>query len=216
MAVLGGPGAGEDAVHVHERIDLPDLLRVDDLAVEADELADARDVVEPLHLGRLHREPDAATAVPAHVLPGLLLELRVEPDPVVVDLRHVVVGDEARTLARRVPGRARGELPLLDQQDVGPSLLGEVVEQPHSHHSPTDDDDSRVCLHDALQRCGRVGPETFGGFQIRRVRYATSGAITPPATARRRRTPETARHDGKPSYSARSDRLRFGFPKSTA
>ena len=106
VTVLRGPGAREHPVDVHERVDLPDLLRVDDLAVEADELADARDVVEPLHLGRLHREPDAAAAVPAHVLPGLLLELRVESDPVVVDLRHVVVGDEARALARRVPGRS--------------------------------------------------------------------------------------------------------------
>ena len=113
VAVLGGPGAREDALHVHERIDLPDLLRVDDLAVESDELADARDVVEPLHLGRPEREPNAAAPVPAHILPGLLLELRVEPDPVVVDLRHVVVGNEARALARRVPRRARRELALL-------------------------------------------------------------------------------------------------------
>ena len=163
MAVPDGPRTREDPVHVHERIDLPDLLRVDDLALEADELADARDVVEPFDFRRLHREPDAAAPVPAHVLPGLLLELRVEPDPVVVDLRHVVVGDEARALARRVPGRAGSQLPLLHEQEVGPPLLGEVVEQPHSHHSPTDDDDSRVCLHGALQRCDPGVPGNVSG-----------------------------------------------------
>ena len=182
VAVLGGPGAGEDAVHVHEGVDLPDLLRVDDLAVEADELADARHVVEPLHLGRLHREPDATAPVPAHVLPGLLLELRVEPDPVVVDLRHVVVGDEARALARRVPRRAGGELPLLHEQDVGPALLGEVVEQPHPHHSPTDDDDSRVCLHDGLRKLCRADPDSFPRFQSTRVRYATSATAPRPTS----------------------------------
>ena len=153
MAVPGGPGAREHALHVHERIDLLDLLRIDDLAVEADELAHARDVMEPFHLGRLERKTDAAASMPAHVLPGLLLELRVEPDPVVVDLRHVVVGDEARALARRVPRRARRELPLLHEQDVGPTFLGEVIEQPRSHHSSTDDDDSRVCLHGILRQC---------------------------------------------------------------
>ena len=152
VAVPGGPRAREDPLDAHERIDLPDLLRVDDLAVEADELADAGDVVEPLHLRRLEGEPDTAASVPAHVLPGLLLQLRVEPDPVVVDLRHVVVGDEARALARRVPRRAGRDLALLHEQDVGPSLLGQMVEEPGPHHSSTDDDDSRVCLHGILRQ----------------------------------------------------------------
>ena len=151
MAVAGGPGTRENTVDAHERIDLPDFLRVDDLAVEADELADARNVVEPLHLGRLQRQPDAAAPVPAHVLPGLLLELRIEPDSVVVDLRHAVVGDEARALSGGMPRRSRSDLALLHEQDVLPSLLGEVVEESDAHHPPTDDDDSRVCLHGALR-----------------------------------------------------------------
>ena len=158
---------------VHERVDLLDLLRVDDLAVEADEPADARDMMEPLHLGRLQREPDAAAPVPAHVLSGLLFELGVEPDAVVMDLRHVVVGDEARALSGRVPGRARRDLALLHEQDVGPSLLGEVVEETDAHHAPTDDDDSRVCLHGALQRLDPGGSRSISRFQCTRAPRAT-------------------------------------------
>ena len=54
-------------------------------------------------------------AVPAGGLAGLRLEPRVQVVAVGVDLGQVVVGDEARALAGGVPGGARGQLALLDQ-----------------------------------------------------------------------------------------------------
>src|SRR5690606_37821937 len=55
VSVAGGPGPGQHAVGGDERVDLADLGRVDDLAVETDEPAERGDALEPLDLGRPRR-----------------------------------------------------------------------------------------------------------------------------------------------------------------
>jgi hypothetical protein len=147
VAVHRGPGAGEDAVCGEEGVDLAGALGRDDLHVEADIGRKTLDVAEPVDLLRGGGDAQAAGAVPGDVLAGQFLQLRVERVGVVVDLGHVVVADETRALAGRVPGGARGELALLDQHGVGPALQAQVIGQAGAHDAATDDADTRVALH---------------------------------------------------------------------
>ena len=78
VAVVQGACAGNDAGGVDVGVDAPDLVRPDDFHPHANMLGDVRHVLEPLELGLHGRESDAAAAVPAGVLTGHLLELRVE------------------------------------------------------------------------------------------------------------------------------------------
>jgi hypothetical protein len=144
VPVVVGPGPGQDPLGGHERIDLIDFFRIDDLHLETDQLGHAGDVMEPFDLLMRAREADAAAAVPADVLAGQLLQLGIQAHAVIMDLGHVVVGDEVRALPGRVPGGAGGQLALLDQQTVGPAFLRQVVEQAGAHHPAADDHDPRV------------------------------------------------------------------------
>ncbi len=144
MAVVKRPGAGNDAGRIEKRVELFYLVRPDDLHAEADVVGDALQVMEPVDVLFLERDADTAGGMPADVLAGQRLELRVEPVAVGVDLRKVVVTDEARALAGRVPRRTRRELALLDEQRIFTALFGQVVEQADAHDAAADDDD--FCL----------------------------------------------------------------------
>jgi hypothetical protein len=61
-----------------------------------------------------------------------------------MDHRHRVVADEARTLSSGVPGRSRRQLAFLDENAICPTLFRQVIEEPDPHHSATDDDNSCV------------------------------------------------------------------------
>ncbi len=149
VAVVERPGAGQHAVRRHERVDPPDLLRADDLHPEADVGGDPLDPLEVVDLELAGGEPDAARRVPAGRLPGLRLEAGVQVVAVGMDLGQVVVGDEARALAGRVPGGAGGQFALLDQDRVRPALQGEAVEQADPHDPPAHDDDACLRSHGA-------------------------------------------------------------------
>jgi hypothetical protein len=64
-------------------------------------------------------------------------------------------------LAGGVPGRARGELRLLDQQAVAPALLGQVIEQADPHDPAADDDDPRLLAHVGSSRPHPPARENF-------------------------------------------------------
>ena len=53
----------------------------------------------------------------------------------------------------RMPGRAGGQLLALDQHDVGPALLGEVIERRDADDAAADDD--RACLSFHRHECLR-------------------------------------------------------------
>ena len=64
-----------------------------------------------------------------------------------MDLADRVGQVEERQQARRMPGRAGGQLLALDQDDIGPALLGQVVERRDADHAAADDDRAGVALH---------------------------------------------------------------------
>ena len=54
---------------------------------------------------------------------------------------------ERRDAAGRVPGGARGQLVLLDQHDVGPADLREMIEHGDADDAAADHDDAGRTLH---------------------------------------------------------------------
>ena len=90
--------------------------------------------------------PQRAALVPAGAQAGLRLQARVQ----LAALQHQPGQRRVRAQLPddpgRVPGRAAGELALLEQDDVGPAQLGQVVGHAAAHDPAADDHD--------LARCG--------------------------------------------------------------
>ena len=149
-AVVRRPQRGLDVVDVlHERIELANFVSADDLVLDTEPIQLGADLTVPEHVLVGDSEPQGAAAVPARRQSGLRFDRRVERDGLLVDLGHVEIADEVRHEAGSMPGRARGEFALLDQDRIGaPALVGEVVEQADTHGAAADDHDARVIPHD--------------------------------------------------------------------
>ena len=134
VAVVGMEEGAHQAVEVAERPERADLVGADQLEGDADGVRRAAIVAVLVHPLPVGGEAEVAGAVEAHRLPGLRLELLVEVDRVLVQLADAVAHVEERQQAGGVPGGACGELGLLDQHDVGPAELRQMVE-----HAAADD-----------------------------------------------------------------------------
>jgi hypothetical protein len=127
VPVVKRPGAGNYAAGINERVDPPDFLRTDDLHAETDIGRDSFHKLEVVEFFRRGGETDAPATVPAGGLPGHLTQFWIECVAEVVDLGHVVVGDETGALPGCMPGRAGGQFPLFDENALLPTLLGQMV-----------------------------------------------------------------------------------------
>ena len=79
-------------------------------------------------------------------LTRLGLDVLVQLDRVLLQLRHVRVAVQRVHPTGRVPRRSRGQLLAFDQHDVGPAGLGEVVQHRRADHTAADHHDLR-CSH---------------------------------------------------------------------
>ncbi len=75
------------------------------------------------------------------------LEAPVEPDRVRTHAHDRRGGVKVRDHSRRVPRRPAGELALVEEQDVGPALLREVVRDAAAGDAPADDHDPSLVSH---------------------------------------------------------------------
>ena len=129
VAFTFGPDTGYDVVEVVERVELLQLVRWEQLDRIADVLADAEMGLELVQLVVVVGHPDSARRMQRHLLAGLRGELVVELKGIVVEGRRGVITDRSGDLARSMPGGARGQLGLLDEDAVGPAFLRQVIEQ---------------------------------------------------------------------------------------
>src|SRR4029078_7936996 len=97
-------------------------------------------------------EHEAAGAMEAAGLAGDLLELVIEGDRVAWQLLHVGIAVERVEAARRVPGRARCQLVALDQHDILPSSLGEMIEDAATDDAAADHYHLRMRFHCSLSQ----------------------------------------------------------------
>ena len=154
----------------------------DDLEVHA-EIAAARarhlQPVEPL-LGA--GEIEAAGDVHAARDAGDRLDLLVEVDRVLLQLGDVGVAVQRVHAARGVPGRAGGQLGALDQHDVLPAALGQMIGDAGADDAAADDDDLCMRFHedDASER-----QRMFVRAERRMTKRASPTAATATSSSRR-------------------------------
>src|SRR3954453_22731220 len=55
-----------------------------------------------------------------------------------------------------MPGRPRGQFLALDQDNVAPALLGQVIKGPHPNDAATDDDNASLRSHEVLSPFGSL------------------------------------------------------------
>ena len=92
------------------------------------------------HALRVSPERQAGGTHPAHVMPRLLGQLGIQLGRVFVDLGHAVAGAQLPDHAGRMPSGAATEQALLDQHDILPTRLGQMVGHRAPHNAPSDND----------------------------------------------------------------------------
>src|SRR3546814_1024984 len=85
--------------------------------------------------------------VDAAGLAGDRLDLLVEVDGVSLQLGDVGIAVEGVHAARGVPGRPGGELAALQQHDVAPAGLGQMIEHAAADNAAADDCDLDMRFH---------------------------------------------------------------------
>src|SRR3954462_6520869 len=80
-------------------------------------------------------------------LPGDPLELVVAPDRVHLQLRDIGITVQSMESPGGMPGRSRSELVALDQNDVGPTGLRQVIQHAATNNAAPDDGYSGMCFH---------------------------------------------------------------------
>ena len=148
MTVHGRVRATDDTIGLNIWKQALDFRGVDDFHIEADNWCEAGDVAEPVSFSLVEREADATLAMPADVLSRHFLQLWIERIPVVVNLGHRIVANEAWTKTSGMPGGARGQLSLFDQDAIRPAFFGEIIKKPAAHHAAADDYNACLRNHD--------------------------------------------------------------------
>ena len=145
-AVVGDVEAGEDVVGAGEREHLGDLGGRDLLHVDAAVAVERRDppvLLEPIRVGG---ELDEADRLEPGRLPGLGLEPRVQVARVLAHLgRGLRRRAERHHQPGRVPRRAGRELVALEEHDVAPAHVRQVVRDRAADDAATDHDDPGPC-----------------------------------------------------------------------
>ncbi len=131
----------DEVLVLHEREQRLRLLRTDQLELHAEVAAAGLGHPQEVHADLGVGEHQPTGQVDAAVLAGDALELLVELDRVLLQLRHVRVAVERVHATGRVPRGAGGELLAFEQDDIGPSGAGEVVQDAAPDDATADHDD---------------------------------------------------------------------------
>ena len=163
LAVGGQPDRPDQVVDPHHRPVLQRLLGREQFTVQVEGGRVGRGAAQLHHpvLGARDRHP--AALLVAGRQPGLGLEFGVQLRRVLhqpgATLRRAQLADQPR----RMPGRSRGQLTLLEQHDIGFAELGQVVGDAGADDAAADDDDPG-----AVGKCGCQAGFSFsvGGLHV--------------------------------------------------
>ena len=136
--------------------------RRDDLGLHAEIAAAGMRHLQPVEpLGRVG-ELQPAGQVQAAGLAGDRLDLLVEADGIGLQLGDVGVAVQRVEAARRMPGRARGQLAPLDQHHVAPAGLGEMIEHRAADDAAADHRDLDMGFHEVAPLGRAIHWSRFG------------------------------------------------------
>jgi len=132
-----------DVIDLGQREELLDLIRADLLDLVAEHPIEGCDPAVLFHAVRIRRQLDEANRLEAGAQPGLLLEAPIEIARVHAHLdRGLRGGTKGGHQARRVPGGAAGQMVALQQDDVRPTQVGQMVSHRRSNNATTHDHDA--------------------------------------------------------------------------
>ena len=142
------PHGADEIGLVHQREHRLGFGRRDQLGVHAEIAALGVGQPQEIHaLGRIGHH-HAAGQMQRAGLAGDLLDLLVELHRIGLQLGDVGVAVQRVEAAGRMPGRAGGQLRALDQHDVGPAGLGQMVEHRAADDAAADDNRFYVRFHE--------------------------------------------------------------------
>ena len=144
VTVLGSPERRLDPVEAVEGMEHADRGRVQDLHRVSERRADAGGVAQPVELVAGVGDAQRAAVVKGERVAGLRFEAPVELDGVARHASEPVAGGGVGDLPGRMPGRAGGELSLLDQHAIRAAFADEVVGEGAFEDAPAHDDDAGV------------------------------------------------------------------------
>ena len=196
--VLPHVEAGQDVVDPREREEPSDLVGRDLFDVVAEVPVERRDPAVLLEAVRVRGQLDEAQGLEARAVAGLGLEAPPEIARVHAQLDRGRRGRaEGGHEARRVPGRAGGQPVALQQDDVPPAQLGQVIRHRAADHPASDDHDARparqflaghrrpppVCAR-TLCAPGDEGQRSGGAADTKNPASASSSGPTTPGGSR--------------------------------
>ncbi len=194
LAVLREEDAADHIVDIEQRPMALDLAGADLVDLEAEGLRHRGAAQQLLEALARRRHRDAAALLEAGRLAGLRLERRVEPGGVLREPRHVERRPELPDEARGMPGRAAGQALALQQDDVRPAELGQMIGDRAADGAAADDDDAGVARNSL-------------GHRSRLSSRMTARRFAPPdrLTMEKQRRPTLAHGSLGPSSGLRSE-----------
>ena len=147
MPVGRMPERAHQPLHRGNRPELLDLVHADQMRLDPDGLRRALIVPILVHPITTSREPQITGLVKTDGLTGFFFEFLVKLDRILMQLANAVGHIEERKEAGSVPGRARGEFCALQQHDIRPALLGEMIKHRDAANTAPDYHNTRARLH---------------------------------------------------------------------
>ena len=135
-------------------IDRAGLGGRDEFEVDAEAPGARHLALEQLEPLRRLRDVEAAALLPAGREPGFGFERRIELDAVAAHARRVACRAKLPDQSGGVPGRAAGQLALLEQHDVAAAELGQVIRGARTGDAAADDDDLGMGGNDRSRLAG--------------------------------------------------------------
>ena len=155
VAVRRQVRGGDDAARVHERVQVGEPLRRNDVERHSHDLRHRRPLPELVQPILRRGEADAPARVIADGLPGLRLQALVELDGVAQQPHQVIARVELRAQPGCMPGRAGRQLSLLEKDDLVPTELGQVIREAAACDPAADDRDLRILDHSPESSCAQ-------------------------------------------------------------
>src|SRR5271168_4853784 len=146
----------DEMLLVDERIHPRRFIDRDDLEIHTEVPAARTRHLQPVQPFLRARQIEAARHMHAARNAGDRLDLFVEIDRVLLQLGDVGIAVERVHAARGMPRRARSQFRALEQHDVLPAALREVIGDAGADDAPANDGDPCMRLHDDSLRCERA------------------------------------------------------------
>ncbi len=147
MPVIGIVERTDETRRVDQGIEFLHLLHRHEIEIELQVARPAALHPEIIHAGLAGREIEEADAVDAADLARFLFQLVIEPHRISLQRGHVGVAIDGVHAAGGMPGRAGGQLRALDQGNVGPTELRQVIEHTDAHHAAADHRHAHMRFH---------------------------------------------------------------------